>query len=146
MESVSTRKQRIVLAASEPPGAGRRGNSLRHAMKPHPRGTGCVHCARPDLWGASSGLRPGGPIPEAIPGSCHLMRHTAAVHLLEGTADKVPTHFRPRHAAIRVSSPRIREPSDWLTSTDWKLYRKTGNFTGKPALRRRKPASFFFFS
>jgi hypothetical protein len=41
-------------------------NSLQHAMKPQSRGTGCVNCARPDQWGASSGLRPGGPIPEAV--------------------------------------------------------------------------------
>ena len=37
---------------------------LRHAIKPQfrPRGTGCVHCARPDQRGASSGLRSGGPV------------------------------------------------------------------------------------
>jgi hypothetical protein len=32
-------------------------------MKPPPRGTGCVNCARPDQWGASSGLRAGRPYP-----------------------------------------------------------------------------------
>ena len=32
-------------------------------MKPQPRGTGCVNCARPDQWGASSGLRAGRPYP-----------------------------------------------------------------------------------
>jgi hypothetical protein len=36
---------------------------LQNAMKPQPRGTGCVHCARPDQWGASSGLRAGRPYP-----------------------------------------------------------------------------------
>jgi len=32
-------------------------------MKPQPRETGCVHCARPDQWGASSGHRVGRPYP-----------------------------------------------------------------------------------
>ncbi len=35
-------------------------------MKPQPRGTGCVNCARPDQWGASSGLRAGRPYPGSI--------------------------------------------------------------------------------
>jgi biotin operon repressor len=30
-------------------------------MKPQPRGSGCVHCARPDQWGRWSGTIPGGP-------------------------------------------------------------------------------------
>ena len=38
-------------------------NSLQHAMKPQSRGTGCVNCARPDQWGASSGHRAGRPYP-----------------------------------------------------------------------------------
>ncbi|MCX6996542.1 MAG: hypothetical protein NTV49_05540 [Kiritimatiellaeota bacterium] len=32
-------------------------------MKPQSRGTGCVHGARPDQWGASSGLQAGRPCP-----------------------------------------------------------------------------------
>ena len=38
----------------------------QHAMKPQSRGTGCVHCARPDQWGGRRpAFGPGVPIPEA---------------------------------------------------------------------------------
>lgn len=52
--------------------------TLQNAMKPQPRGTGCVKCARPDQWGASSGLRVGRTYPGSshrdVPGSYRLLR------------------------------------------------------------------------
>ena len=50
MESVSTRSRRIALGAN-----------------PQPRGTGCVNCARPALWGASLDFRVKRPYPGISP-------------------------------------------------------------------------------
>jgi hypothetical protein len=70
----------------------RENRALRHAMKPQSRGTGCVNCARPDQWGASSGLRPGGPIPEAIP--------------IPEAASQTPSPLRPSATGQPRTSPR----------------------------------------
>lgn len=109
MESVSPIEQRIVLAASEPPGAGRSGHSHRPVTNPQSRGTGCVNCARPDQWGASSGLLDGRPYPGSnkhnlttiTPDSSRTPGSAARSQTTEPTLSKDTIH--EHHSSIQTS-------------------------------------------